>query len=170
VRQYVRETRDPNVKMVLFEDSAALAGVVIAAAGIGLHELTGVAAWDPLASVAIGVMLVLVALKLARDAGHFLVGASARPEEREALEAAIESFDEVTEVVELLTMVLAPNALLVAARVDLSDDLDAERVERVSEEIEQALREAVPDVTEVFLDATPGRSLRQRGAAYQQTR
>jgi cation diffusion facilitator family transporter len=158
LREYIREARDPNVKMVLFEDSAALAGIAIAAVGIGLHQLTKNAAWDQLASIAIGVMLVVVALKLARDSKQFLVGASARPDERRALEDAIESFDEVAEVFELLTMVLAPNALLVAARIDLSDGVDAERVESVSDEIETALREAVPDVTEVFLDATARRA------------
>ena len=160
--EYVRTSRDPSVKMVLFEDSAALLGIAIAAAGIGLHQLTGAAAWDHLASVLIGLILVAVALKLARDAKHLVVGASARPEERRAMEQAIESFPEVERVVELLTMVLAPKALLVAARVDLRDDIDGERVESLSEEIERALKEAVPDVTEVFLDATPGRATREQ--------
>jgi cation diffusion facilitator family transporter len=157
LREHVRASRDPSVKMVLFEDSAALLGIAIAAAGIGLHQLTGAAAWDQLASILIGLMLVAVALKLARDAKHLVVGASARPDERRAIEEAIEAFPEVRRVVELLTMVLAPKALLVAARADLRNDIDAERVESVSEEIERAVREAVPDVTEVFLDATPGR-------------
>ena len=53
-------------------------------------------------------------------------------------------------------MVLGPNALLVAARIDLEDNIDAERVERSTSELEDAIRDAVPDVTEVFLDATPG--------------
>jgi cation diffusion facilitator family transporter len=153
--QHIRETRDPNVKMVLFEDSAALAGIAIAAIGIGMHQITGAAAWDQGASIAIGVMLVVVALKLARDARYLLVGASATPEERRVLEDTIESFDEVTEVVELLSMVMAPNALLVAARVDLRNDIDGGRIEQVSEEIARAMHDAVPDVAEVFLDATP---------------
>ena len=59
---------------------------------------------------------------------------------------------------ELLTMVLGPKALLVAARVELADDLGSDRIERVSTEIDERLREEVPDVTEVFLDATPGGS------------
>jgi cation diffusion facilitator family transporter len=158
VRQYLRDSRDPNVKMVLFEDSAALVGVLIAATGIGLHQVTGAAAWDQAASIAIGLMLVAVALKLARDTKHLLVGASARPEEREAIEATIESFDEVEEVVELLTSVLAPTAILVAARVDLRDAVDSSRIEQVCDEIDRALRKAVPDVTEVFIDPTRARS------------
>jgi divalent metal cation (Fe/Co/Zn/Cd) transporter len=84
-----------------------------------------------------------------------LVGAAARPDERRALEQALIAFPEVQEVRELLTLILGPNALLVAARIDLADGLDADRVERVSDEIDTRLREVVPDVSEVFIDATP---------------
>jgi cation diffusion facilitator family transporter len=155
--RYARESRDPNVKMVLFEDSVALAGIAIAALGIGLNEITGLTYFDPIASILIGCLLVCVAFWMGRDAKHKLVGTAARPEEREAIEQVIEEYDEIVEVEELLTMVLGPNAILVAARVDLRDDLDAGRVEKVSSEIDKRLRETVPDVTEVFLDATPGR-------------
>lgn len=155
--RYARESRDPNVKMVLFEDTVALIGIGLATAGIALNEFTGLAFWDPTASVLIGLLLVTVAFWMGRDAKHMLIGSAALPEEREALEREIEDFVEVVEVEELLTMVLGPNALLVAARVDLRDDVDAERIERISTEIDQRLHEVVPDVTEVFLDATPGR-------------
>lgn len=155
---FVRESRDPNVKMVLFEDSAALIGVAIAAAGITAQALSGVELWDPVASIVIGLLLVAVAFWMARDSKHLLVGASARPEERRMLEEAIENFPEVREVRQLLTMILGPKALLVAARIDLLDGIEAARVERVSSEIDERLHEVVPDVTEVFLDATPGES------------
>jgi cation diffusion facilitator family transporter len=155
--EYVRTSRDPNVKMVLFEDTAALTGIFLAGAGIGLNEVTGSTFYDPVASVLIGLLLVSVAFWMGRDAKHFLVGRAARPEERETIERTIEEYDEVDEVAQLLTMVLGPNALLVAARVDLRDDIDADRVEKVSTEIDHKLREVVPDVTVVFLDATPGR-------------
>jgi divalent metal cation (Fe/Co/Zn/Cd) transporter len=61
----------------------------------------------------------------------------------------------VDDVVELLTMYVGPRSLLVAARIDLADGLDSSRIEEVSDEIDTALREAVPDVDQVFLDATP---------------
>jgi cation diffusion facilitator family transporter len=163
VIRYARESRDPNVKMVLFEDTAALVGIALAALGIGLNELTGATFWDPIASILIGILLVSVAFWMGRDAKHLLVGAAARPEERAAIEDVIEGYDEVVEVQELLTMVLGPKALLVAARVDLNDGLDAGRVEELSSEIDEQLRESVPDVTEVFLDATPGRGAAAHG-------
>ena len=156
--RYARESRDPNVKMVLFEDSAALIGIALATVGIALNEFTASTFWDPMASVLIGLLLVSVAFWMGRDAKHLLIGSAALPEEREALEQAIEDFDAVVEVEELLTMVLGPNALLVAARVNLRDDIDADRIEKASTQIDHRLREVVPDVTEVFLDATPGSS------------
>ncbi len=155
--RYARESRDPNVKMVLFEDTAALIGVAVAAAGVGLDQITGRDFWDPLAAVLIGLLLVGVAVGMGRDAKHMLIGASARPEERSLLERVIEEPPEVLSVQELLTMVLGPKALLVAARIDLEDRTDAGRIEEVCNQIDRRLREALPDVTEVFLDATPGR-------------
>jgi cation diffusion facilitator family transporter len=156
LRRYVRESRDPSVKMVLFEDSAALAGVAIAAAGIALHQFTGAAFWDPAASIAIGVLLIGVAGWMARDTAALLTGAAAMPQERDAIERVLQDSPHIDEVVELLTMVLGPNALLVAARIDLAGRQSADEVERAMSELAESLREVVPDVTEVFLDPTPG--------------
>ena len=152
--RYVRETRDPNVKMVLFEDTAALAGLAIAFVGILADQISGVTVFDPAASIGIGLLLVGVAAWMAHDTSELLIGAAARPAEREALERTLEEFDEIDNVLELLTMVLGPNSLLVAARVDFADGLADEQVERTSEMIDRRMREVVPDVTEVFLDAT----------------
>ena len=155
--EHVRTSRDPNVKMVLLEDSAALAGIVIAAAGLILHQVTGASQWDSGASVLIGVMLMVVGLTIARDSRHLLVGAAALPEERDAIERVVAGHPGIAGVHELLTLVLGPKALLVAARIDLRDDLAGGDVERLSSEIDEQIREAVPDVTEVFLDPTPPR-------------
>jgi cation diffusion facilitator family transporter len=154
--RYVRESRDPSVKMVLFEDTAALAGIAIAAAGIGLHQVTGQPFWDPAASIVIGLLLIAVAVWMARDTAALLTGAAARPQEREAIERVLEDSPQIEEVIELLTMVLGPNALLVAARIDLADAQSAEETERAMTDVARDVRDAVPDVTEVFLDPTPG--------------
>ena len=161
--RYVRESRDPNVKMVLFEDTAALTGLALALAGIVADQLTGSSVFDPAASIAVGVLLVAVAGWMAHDTSELLVGGAARPSERAALREALEQCDDVKDVFELLTMVLGPNSLLVAARLDFDDDLDDEGVERASDTIERRLREVVPDVTEVFLDATSARTSLARG-------
>ena len=155
--EYVRGSRDPNVKMVLFEDSAALVGIFIAFAGILTDQLTGSSVFDPSASIAIGALLVIVAATMGRDVSHLLIGGAARPHERDALEDALRDFAEVDDVVELLTLVLGPSSLLVAARIDLANDVPAGHVEELSDRIDERLREVVPDVTEVFLDATTSR-------------
>jgi cation diffusion facilitator family transporter len=152
---YVRASRDPTTKTVLFEDSAAVIGVGLAFAGVALHQATGNQVYDGLASVSIGVLLAVVAFALGRDTRRLLIGEAATPEEREAIQGVIESHTGVERVLELLTMALAPDRLLVAARIDLADGLTADQVEQASTEIEQVLRERVPTVWQVFLDATP---------------
>jgi cation diffusion facilitator family transporter len=157
VRRYVAESRDPSVKMVLFEDTAALAGIALAGAGIALYQATGSAFWDPLASILVGLLLIGVAVRMATDTGRLLVGAAALPEERAAIERVLSGHDAVDAVIELLTLVLGPRALLVAARVDVADGVVAEQLEQAMSDLDRAVRDAVPDVTEVFLDPTPSR-------------
>jgi cation diffusion facilitator family transporter len=153
---YVKQSRDPTTKTVLLEDSAAVTGLVLAAVGVGLHQLTGNQVYDGAASVAIAVLLTLVAFTLGRDTKALLVGSSATPEERQAICSILDARPEVDRVVELLTMALAPEQLLVAARVDLADGLSTDEVEKASSEIDRELREQVPGVWQVFLDATHG--------------
>ena len=152
--EYVRDSRDPNVKMVLFEDTAALLGIALAFAGVLAGQLTGSSVFDPAASIAIGLLLVAVAAWMGHDTSELLVGAAARPAERAAIERTLNEFDQIEKVIEVLTMVLGANALLVVARVDFATGLADEDIEQASEAIDRRLREVVPDVTEVFLDAT----------------
>ena len=168
--RYIRESKEPAVKTVVSEDSAALVGIVLAFGGVALEQATGNAAWDGGAAVAIGVLLCVVGVLLARDTKGLLIGESPRREERERLKETILRHEEVEDVQELLTMYLGPQNLLVAARLDLGDDVPAGEVEELSSQIELELREAMPDVTQVFLDATPGRSARRRPVAAREKR
>jgi cation diffusion facilitator family transporter len=152
---YVRASRDPTTKTVLFEDSAAVVGVVVAFAGVALHQATGNQVYDGAASVIIAVLLAAVAVALGRDTRALLIGEAASPEERQAVTAIIEAHTAVDALLELLTMALAPDRLLVAARIDLADGLSADEIERASSELDRELRERIPSVWQVFLDATP---------------
>jgi cation diffusion facilitator family transporter len=152
---YLQNSNDTTVRTVLFEDSAAVTGVVLALVGVALHQLTGERMWEGLASIAIGLLLVVVAYTLGRDNKGLLIGEAARPEQRRLLRDVIMGHPEVEEVLELLTMHLGPNALLVAVRLDLQDDLSAAEVEELSNRIDRELRHAVAEVSQVFLDATP---------------
>ena len=152
--EFVRISKEPTTKMVFSEDAVAVTGVVVAFAGLGLQELTGSETWDAGAAVLIGLLLVYVAYALGRDIRGLLLGEAARPDQREALQRALEEPDEVEDVVELLTMYTGPRSLLVAARIDLADGVEAGRVEELAHELDERLREAVPDVDQVFLDPT----------------
>lgn len=156
-REYVRESTEPTAKTVVGEDVVAVAGVVIAAVGVGLHQATGNSAWDAAAAIAVGVMLVYVAFVLGRNFKELLVGAGAQPEDAERIRELAEREPGIEKVLDLRTMYVGPRSLLVALRVDLSDELDAADVERLASELDEKLREAVPDVSEVFLDPTPRR-------------
>jgi divalent metal cation (Fe/Co/Zn/Cd) transporter len=151
---YVRQSRDPTTKAILFEDSAAVAGLALAAAGIGLHQLTGNAAWDACAAIAVGLLLMVTGVTLGRDIRGLLTGESARPDERRKIEEILRRHPDVEDVVELLTMTLGPSALLVAARLDLRTGLTADEIEELSSRLADELHEAVPDVRQVFLDPT----------------
>jgi cation diffusion facilitator family transporter len=154
MREFVPGSRDPTAKTVVFEDSAAVAGILLAIAGVTLDHVLKAHVFDAAASIAIGVLLAIVAFALGRDVKGLLIGEAARPEERDRLLDVLRGHEGVDEVLELLTMAIGPNALLVAVRLDLSDDLHADDVERLAMEIERDLRDAVPEVREVFLDPT----------------
>lgn len=153
--QFIRETREPTTKTVVAEDTVAVTGVLVAIAGTALHQLTGNVVWDAVAAWVIGALLALVAYGLGWNMKDLLLGAAARPDQRERLREVLESNRNVDELLELLTMYIGPHSLLVAARVDLSDGLDSAGVERVADEVDSELRKAVPDVEQVFIDATP---------------
>ena len=95
-----------------------------------------------------------MAVILIRADKDLLIGQAAQPGTRRGITALLESQPEVTAVVELLTEVLGPRELLVAARVDIDDELTGGQVEEVSTRLEQDLRRAFPSITQVFLDAT----------------
>jgi cation diffusion facilitator family transporter len=153
---FVRISKEPAVKTVVSEDSAAVAGVVIALVGTALHQLTGQKAFDGAAAVAIGALLCFVGYALGRDTKGLLIGEPARPDERDRLRRTILEHDGVDEVVELRTMYVGPHSLLVVAKLDVRDELDGAAIERLASEIDEALREELPDVAEVFLDPTSG--------------
>jgi cation diffusion facilitator family transporter len=151
---HLRRSNDPTVKAVASEDSAAVTGIILAAIGIGLHQATGSAVYDAGASIVIGLVLAWVAYALGRDTKGLLIGEAADPELRLDIQHLVAQHPEVDAVLELLTMQLSPDDVLVAMRIDFVDGLDSRRIERVSTEIEQELTETLPSIRHVFLDAT----------------
>ena len=158
--EYLRESKDPTAKTVLFEDSAALIGIVIAATGLVLtdYQVGGKlgAYWDGVASIMIGLVLAIVAFVLARSSRGLLLGEAATPKVLAAIKQAIESHPNVENVVELLTMHLAPKQILINAHVNLRNDLVTGDVVKSIEEIEERIKRAEPKVEMIFLEAARG--------------
>lgn len=154
--QYLRESKDPTAKTVIFEDTAALVGMVIAAAGIYLtdkHAGPGDGAyWDGLASILIGVILAIVAFVLARSSRGLLLGEAANEKSLKRIRDAMLGHPNVVEVVELLTMHLAPKQILVNAHVNFRDDLATDDIESTINEIEALMKQAEPKVDMIFLE------------------
>ncbi|MEJ7849188.1 MAG: cation diffusion facilitator family transporter [Pyrinomonadaceae bacterium] len=154
--EYLRESKDPTAKTVIFEDSAALFGIVIAFVGIYLtdHQVApgNGAYWDGLASILIGVVLAVVAFVLARASRGLLLGEAATPKSLKRIRDAVSDHPNVNEVVELLTMHLAPKQILVNAHVNLKDELSNAQIIGTIAEIETAIKEAEPKVDMIFLE------------------
>ena len=151
----LRHSDDPTSKTVLYEDSAALVGLLLAFAGVGLHQLTGSSVWDGVASVAIGVLLAGVAFLLGRTNAGLLIGRQADPSLVFAIRDAFNSAPEVDAVVDLQTMLIGTDRVLVCARVDFDDTITAGELERVCVRMATDLQAAQPDVAEVFIEPVP---------------
>jgi cation diffusion facilitator family transporter len=147
-------TSDPAATTVFLEDTGALIGLLIAAGGIGLGQITGHHYWDPIASIVIGLLLAGIAYLLGRENRSLIIGEAADPRLRESIVSLMRGYPEVTSVDELLTMVTGRAQVLVAARVDLEDDLPASKVEAMARRMEAEIQREHPWVRYFFLDIT----------------
>jgi cation diffusion facilitator family transporter len=152
--EHVQRSPDTTVKAALFEDTAAMIGLVLAAAGLALRQLTGSGVWDAAASMAIGVLLIMVAVKLGLDSRDLLIGRAADPGEQQAIREVVEGMPGVDALVELLTMRLGPDNLLVAAKVDFSGDITGDEAEDLASRIDERLAGRLRVTPHVFIDPT----------------
>jgi divalent metal cation (Fe/Co/Zn/Cd) transporter len=100
------------------------------------------------------VLLIIVAIRLGLDSRDLLIGRAAQPHELARMRAEIESTPGVDDLLELLTMYLGPEHLIIAARVSLEDGIDADDVEDLADQVDQRLTEILPQTSHVFLDPT----------------
>lgn len=154
--RFLRLTPDTTVKAVYFEDSAALIGLILAALGLLLAQTTGDDMWDGIASIAIGVLLFLVAAVLASSNASLLVGRAVPRRVHNQIAADLTAIGIVVAVPTLLTMQIGLDEVLVAARVDFDDAASGAEIEAASDEAERRLRERFPEIRYVFLDPTRG--------------
>jgi cation diffusion facilitator family transporter len=147
-------TTDPAATTVFFEDTAALAGLLFATLGVGLHQATGHHQWDSIASISIGLLLTVVAFLLGKENRSLIVGEAADPRLQRAITELLSSYDEVTSVDKLMTMVTGSGEVFVAAHLDLEDTLSAAEVEALARRMERDVKEQEPFVKHFFVDVT----------------
>jgi cation diffusion facilitator family transporter len=162
VGSYIRNPDDPTVKSVVLEDSAALIGLGLAGAGVGLHQLTGSAVWDGLASLAIGLLLVGVAFALAQTCKGLLIGKQADVRLVRSIEAWLEEQPEILDLVDVLTMMTGVHRVLLCARVDFVAGSTADELEAACVRIDADLRAEFPSLDEVFIEPVPRSDARLR--------
>lgn len=147
----VRQSKDPAGFIVLFEDSAALLGLVVAGIGVSVSHYVGDARVDGVASIVIGGILALVALLLAREAKGLLIGESADPAIIAQVRAVLETYDAVQSVNHVRTIHTAPDSVFVAISADFADDVSMGDGEVLIEAIETRLKAAMPQLSSIYI-------------------
>ena len=150
--KFVKDARQPELPVILLEDFGALIGLVFALVGVGAAVITGDGRWDGMGAMAIGLLLIVIAIILVREMSAMLVGEGALPEEYDAVQAALESAPLVERVIHLRTLHVGPDALLVGAKIAIANSQTAEEIARGIDEAERLLRIAVPSAQYVFLE------------------
>ena len=166
--RFIRNSRNPELPVVLLEDAAALVGLMLALAGVGLTVLTDDPMWDGVASAAIGVLLGVVAIILMVEMHSLLIGEGATSAEDRAIRTALQQTDKVTGLIHLRTQYLGPEELLVAAKIALAPQSGLATVAATLQAAEANIRAVVPAARVVYLQPDLDRlavqdSLRQKG-------
>ena len=154
----IRQAKNPSIFVVLFEDSAAMLGLLVAFFGILLGQITGNLYFDGLASVVIGLLLAGTALWLAYEIKGLLVGESALPQVVEGIRRLANQHDEIGHVNEVLTMHMGPEDILVNISVDFKDKIPAETVEKIVQQLDAEIKKAHPKVKRIFIEGEARRS------------
>jgi cation diffusion facilitator family transporter len=153
--EHVLDTSDPTTRAVFAEDTAALIGIVIAALGIGLHQVTGEAAWDAVGSILVGLLLGAVAVVLIDRNRRFLIGEPADPVLQRAAVARIERLPEVASVRFIRLVFVGPKQMFLVASVDLVGDAVESQVARTLRQLETQLQDEPYIIDAVLTIAEP---------------
>ena len=157
--QFIRTSRNPELPVVLLEDTGALIGLALALGGVGLSMLTGDPVWDGIGTMAIGVLLGIIAVILMIEMHSLLIGEGATSQEDKAIRAALEQTPNVDRLIHIRTQYLGPDELLVGAKIALAADTDLATVAATIDAAESAVRAAVPAARVIYLEPDLDRAL-----------
>ncbi|NEX19508.1 cation diffusion facilitator family transporter [Thiorhodococcus mannitoliphagus] len=161
----LRAAKDPTTVTVIFEDSAALLGLLFALIGVYLTEITGNAVWDGIASMMIGVTLSSVALLLAYESRSLLIGEAADPQVTESIRQIAREDADVVEAGRPLTMHFGPDDVLLNLDVRFRSGLSSETIMGVVDRLERGIRERHPEIKRIFIEAESLRRDQDRATA-----
>src|SRR5690349_2499836 len=150
--QFIRQATTPELPVVLLEDFGALIGLVLALLGVGLTLLTDNGVWDGVGTIAIGVLLVCVAVVLAVETKSLLLGEAATPDAVRRIEAALVADPSVQRVIHMKTLHLGPEELMVAAKIAVAPTDSAAEVAAAIDAAEIRVREAEPVARVIYLE------------------
>ncbi|MCP4679121.1 MAG: cation transporter [Deltaproteobacteria bacterium] len=150
--QFVKHTKNAELPVVLLEDFGALVGLSLALIGIGIAYTTGDPRFDAAGSLAIGVLLCIISIILAREMRSLLTGEAARPEQLKLIRDTLESNDRVKRIIHMRTMHFGPTELLVAAKLEFDHSLSFDELTACINRIEAAVREAIPLVKNLYIE------------------
>jgi cation diffusion facilitator family transporter len=149
----VKRGKDPAVIAVLFEDSAALAGLVVAAVGVALSHATGKTFYDAAASIIIGLILAFTAFWLAFETKGLLIGEAANPEVVAEIRRLAKRYAEVERVNEVLTMHVGPEYILAAVSLNIARDVPRNRAHEVMDELDETIKKTDSRLKRVFIES-----------------
>lgn len=149
----IRQSKDPSTFIVIFEDAAALVGLVVAFIGVGVSQWRQNAIYDGLASVIIGLLLVVVAIVLVIETKGLLIGESALPDTQAGIREIVQGDEAVYKMTPPITLHLGPADILVALDIEFCDGLSSDQIEAAVRRIEAAIRDAYPEVQRIFVEA-----------------
>ncbi|WP_296632982.1 cation diffusion facilitator family transporter [Rhodoluna sp.] len=150
--QFIRHAKSPELPVVLLEDIAALVGLVFAFGGVGLTVLTHDAVWDAIGTLAIGALLVAVAVILGIETSSLLLGEGASAGDVGKIRAAIEGTSGVESIIHMKTLYLGPDELMVGAKIAIASSDGAESIVRTIDAAEVAVRAVVPAARVIYLE------------------
>ncbi|HWC17410.1 MAG TPA: cation transporter, partial [Terriglobales bacterium] len=149
----LRRSKDPVVFTIVFQDAAAIAGVLIALVGIAFAHKFRNPQFDAAASILIGGLLAAVSFLLARECSHLLLGERAHRTTIEAVRRVVEKDPDVESASHPLTMQMGPHEVLLNLEIEFRDGLSTEQLESVIERLEKAIRHVQPDIKRIFIEA-----------------
>lgn len=153
----IKQAKDPALFVVLFEDSAAMLGMLIAFAGIGLGQITGNPAWDGVASIMIGVVLAFTAWWLAWETKSLLIGERARPETIADIRQILAGVSTIDKINAIYTLHMGSENIVVNISADFKSGISADDVEQQIQTLRQQVRQKIPAATHIFIEASAQR-------------